>query len=565
MDSAKGSRGAQVPHRGVGPGAASGSASGRGWVQALSAPSSLLLIGATAAAATSLYLFFWPQGAGERENARDPMSLDTARLIQLKLKALFQAIAAGMSSVWNRFPHDTHPCLLAPTCTGDKDAAASIMLETPAVVHAHRSDDKATALCMAAQEGFEAVVAMLLERGAGVNSTDERGASALSYAASRGKKLCLNMLLEAGASSSASLKGTGHQALHLAAGAGHTAAVRLLLKFGAPISPQTVDGTTPLMMAAEGGHLDVVRELLLAGSCSTMADARGYTALHRGVLAQSEQTVAAILSVAACEYAAFTDPGARSSSPLALAAATGNRAVAAVMVEAGAGPTEASPCPLLDCEYKCETTTPLHIAAACGHTGVVQDLVASASAAAPPTQPSAASPAHPSPWACCPDGDGLTPLMVAVQCGRRATVAQLVMAEADSVNLQTVGGRRSALHLAAAAGGALRPPGCDARLHIVQDLLAMGADVNCEDGAGATPLHLACAAVWRDGVAVLLGAGADATRADAAGRRCADLVSAMQGAVIKGEVPAHDSSVDVSALSAALVDIAALLGRAAGT
>ncbi|KIY91401.1 hypothetical protein MNEG_16563, partial [Monoraphidium neglectum] len=75
---------------------------------------------------------------------------------------------------------------------------------------------------------------------------------------------------------------TGRTALHLAAAAGHAAAVTLLLRRGA--DPNARDGTParapPLHGAAAGGHAEAVEALLAGGARIDTEDADGQQAAH---------------------------------------------------------------------------------------------------------------------------------------------------------------------------------------------------------------------------------------------------------------------------------------------
>jgi tetratricopeptide (TPR) repeat protein len=88
------------------------------------------------------------------------------------------------------------------------------------------------ALAYAARNGYGAMVALLLDRGAEVNAASENGWTALSWAASRG----------------------------------HTEIVRELLDRGAHVNPVADEAWTPWMLAARGGHADAVEVLRNAGA-----------------------------------------------------------------------------------------------------------------------------------------------------------------------------------------------------------------------------------------------------------------------------------------------------------
>jgi ankyrin repeat protein len=89
-----------------------------------------------------------------------------------------------------------------------------------------------TPLSYAAEYGHEAMVALLLEKGAELDTKDTYGWTPLSYAA----------------------------------GSGHEAVVKLLLEKGAELEIKDTDGWTPLSYAARNGREAVVELLLEKGA-----------------------------------------------------------------------------------------------------------------------------------------------------------------------------------------------------------------------------------------------------------------------------------------------------------
>ncbi len=76
----------------------------------------------------------------------------------------------------------------------------------------------------------------------------------------------------------------GDDAVILASWSGETAAVNLLLSYGASATVQNDQGRFPLLVAAQNGHKEIV-EILLQNAPSTaidMKDSYGWTALRRG-------------------------------------------------------------------------------------------------------------------------------------------------------------------------------------------------------------------------------------------------------------------------------------------
>ena len=84
-----------------------------------------------------------------------------------------------------------------------------------------------TLLMATATGGLEAMMRLLLQRGASINLQDSDGFTALMYAAASGHTTIVQVLLDAKAAASLQ-NNTGHTALTCAAKAKQTAAVQLL-------------------------------------------------------------------------------------------------------------------------------------------------------------------------------------------------------------------------------------------------------------------------------------------------------------------------------------------------
>ncbi|KJR89285.1 ankyrin repeat-containing protein [Sporothrix schenckii 1099-18] len=89
-----------------------------------------------------------------------------------------------------------------------------------------------TPMAIASQNGFEAIVRLLLNAGADVHATDWQGESALMYAAAAGHPGIADVLLQAGADAN-SVGTYGHTALLFAVERGDAAIVQRLVKAGA--------------------------------------------------------------------------------------------------------------------------------------------------------------------------------------------------------------------------------------------------------------------------------------------------------------------------------------------
>jgi ankyrin repeat protein len=121
------------------------------------------------------------------------------------------------------------------------------------------------ALCLAALQGDAQNVAAFLQRGADARAAPV--AAVLPIAAEDGYQPVVELLLDAGADINGALRSTGHTALMRAARAGHTGIVGMLLQRGANPNAQTLGSDfDALTYAAMNGHTDIVRLLLEAGA-----------------------------------------------------------------------------------------------------------------------------------------------------------------------------------------------------------------------------------------------------------------------------------------------------------
>ena len=130
----------------------------------------------------------------------------------------------------------------------------------------------------AASNGDARAVAMLMSRGAVVDSVTAEGDTPLHYAVGYGHSHVVALLLRTGANVRRRKRG-GVTALHFAAAEGHDECVQLLLEDGADAGAVDDTGVTPLHMAAGGEHTQSALLLLDAGADANVADETGVTPL----------------------------------------------------------------------------------------------------------------------------------------------------------------------------------------------------------------------------------------------------------------------------------------------
>ncbi|PAA54585.1 hypothetical protein BOX15_Mlig005281g1, partial [Macrostomum lignano] len=233
-----------------------------------------------------------------------------------------------------------------------------------------------TALHLAAQEGHEKVVRLLVEAGASPSEENSEGLTPLHLAAQSGHSKVLQALKEKVDLRIASKK-SGLTPLHIAAHAGKQEFVQEILtkvpanlaslkpKDHSLVKEMVADyGFTPLHLASQSGHESLVRYLL--NSTGVKVDSatikHGMIPLH--LAAQNGQTnVASLLLSRGTNQVRLADSHGRTS--LHWAANKGHYDMAALLVGQGGD---------VNCRDQ-NNWTPLHYAAKMGHLRVVQLLI----------------------------------------------------------------------------------------------------------------------------------------------------------------------------------------------
>jgi hypothetical protein len=152
---------------------------------------------------------------------------------------------------------------------GGYEAVVKLLLEKGAEIEAGDDIFGRTPLSLAAEGGHEAVVKLLLKKGAEIEAGDNGefdSRTPLLWAVGEGHETVVKLLLENGAEIEAKDRGEfGRTPLSWAAGGGYEIVVELLLEKGAEIEAKDRAGRTPLWWAAGRGHEIVVKLLLGRG------------------------------------------------------------------------------------------------------------------------------------------------------------------------------------------------------------------------------------------------------------------------------------------------------------
>ncbi|KAI8663498.1 NACHT-sigma domain-containing protein [Fusarium keratoplasticum] len=293
---------------------------------------------------------------------------------------------------------------------GGHEAVVRLLLDRGAHTEVPDKESR-TPLWRAAEKGHEAVVRLLLDRGAHTEVPDKESRTPLWRAAEKGHEAVARLLLDRGAHTEAADKG-GWTPLLWAAAMGRRAVVRLLLDRGAHLEAADLEGRTPLLWAAEKGHEAVVRLLLDRDAHAEAAEMDGRTPLWWAAAGGHEAIVRLLLDRSAHTEAADL----KGQTPLLWAAEKGHEAVARLLLDRDAH-TEAA---------DVDGRTPLWWAAAGGHEAVVQLLLDRG--------------AHTE----AADKGGWTPLLWAAAMGRRAVV-RLLLDRGAHIEAADKGGRTTLL------------------------------------------------------------------------------------------------------------------------
>jgi len=225
-----------------------------------------------------------------------------------------------------------------------------------------------TPLSLAAENGHEEIVGLLLEKGAHPEGSPTSRLTPLACAAGNGYTEIVEKLLQTGRVDVSFRDTTDNTPLSRAAMGGHDSVVKVLLR-GGKVDPdcRNTSGRSPLSLASQFGHIQVVK--LLTETSSVDLDARDRweerTPLLWAAIDGHEEVVKHLIAAGAKDIECEGRVPHRTA--LSYASEEGNESVVKLLLETGlANPNSRS-------TYG---RTPLSFASEGGHTGVVKQLLA---------------------------------------------------------------------------------------------------------------------------------------------------------------------------------------------
>jgi ankyrin repeat protein len=221
-------------------------------------------------------------------------------------------------------------------CENKNPEIVALLLERGALVNTVDSFGETPLRYMIARELVEQdqatalkIIKLLVKAGANVNVKTNVGFTGLIMAIDQRDLELIDVLLEAGADVHDGVNGTN--SLHYAAREGLVSVIPRLLQKGALLNNQNFMGETPLFYAAKAGQTEMVKYLISQGANVELADTIGRTPLMAAISEEHCETVQ-VLIAAGVSVKTRTKRG---SAPL-LEGGAANNCITKVLIAAGA-------------------------------------------------------------------------------------------------------------------------------------------------------------------------------------------------------------------------------------
>jgi ankyrin repeat protein len=144
--------------------------------------------------------------------------------------------------------------------------------------HLNHAEKSVEDLALAAQHGDVETCSRIVRSGVSVNDPDSAGFLPLHYACLTGSEVTATYLLEQGSDVTSYL--TGMSPMEIAAKNGHSNLIAALYKYGADVNDGGAGGSPPIVSATGGNHYSCVEALVRLGANVNSQDLQGLTALH---------------------------------------------------------------------------------------------------------------------------------------------------------------------------------------------------------------------------------------------------------------------------------------------
>jgi ankyrin len=364
------------------------------------------------------------------------------------------------------------------------EAVMRLLVDQDADLNSHDEQNGFTALHLAAQNGFRSAAKFLLENGANVNALDKSKDTPLHMAASSSNEEVAASLLAHSDITASPYNVNGRTPLHIAALHGHERIVSMLLQHGVYVDIRdSASGSTALCFAAEMGKNDVVRLLIQSGAQVNLRKTSKelWTALHVGVSHGHLRVVQELLE-------GKPDPDIRDvqgHTALHVAVLASNIEIASTLIDRGFDVNAHTnnlykSVPLaMALLYRAKPMVKLILEnnANFNITGPVGDTVLHGLAALPECLDLLELVLEYNPDVNAVDRNKVSPLMIAASTGN-TQIAEKLLEKQANVQMKNMN-YETALHIAAHGG----------HLDVVRALLKYGAIVDAEDQKKRTPLH----------------------------------------------------------------------------